>query len=92
VPRSYIAECNGRTYRRNGKDLRATAEPEPETVSNDVSETLDSPQVLIPSPTPDSPPAQVTDESSKSSESPVKVTSRGRIIRPPKRLIEEEGT
>jgi len=44
---------------------------------------------LIPSPTLDSPPAQVTNENSKPSESPVKVTSCGR---PSKRLIEEEGT
>ena len=87
APRSYLVECNGCTYRRNHKDLRSTAEPEPDILTNDASEPVDSPQVLIPSPTADPAPAEVTGDTSSPSKSPVKVTSRGRIIRPPKKKV-----
>jgi len=90
APRSYVVECNGHMCRRNHKDLRPTAEleSEPEALTSDVYDPIDSPQVL----TPDADTELAAEQSAGGQDSglsKLKVTSRGRIIRPPKRLIEE---
>ena len=94
--RSYTVEFKGRTYRRNRKDLRCTLEtPDP---APECNSDLNIPPVLQPtcsaedSPNVSSPETNVSTSTTvdKSINSPpLCVSSSGRVIKAPKRLIQE---
>lgn len=95
APRSYTVECKGRTYRCNRKDLRCTPE-----AADPISENTDSsipPVPQLESITEVSPKEKPTETNlstrrtvdMSTNRSPHRVSSSGRVIKTPQRLIQE---
>ena len=90
APRSYTVECNGKTYRRNRKHLRHTPETlEPasgDKTDSDYSIPMEEQPVVHPQvtnvPEANLPSNDLTNETTKT-------TAHGRVVKAPKRLIEE---
>ena len=96
APRSYTVECKGRTYRRNRRDLRSTRETTDPTTEDNTDLIIppvpqhkptaeDIPKVRLPETNVSI--STTVDKSTNSS--PQRVSSSGRVIKAPKRLIQE---
>ena len=93
---NYTVECKGRTYRRNRKDLRYTLETTDPTLEGNTD--LNIPPVLQPKPIAEDSPKVRSPETSVSTSTivdkstnnpPQRVSSSGRVIKAPNRLIQE---